>query len=82
MSRDHVHVTAERLDIAHYSSLVSDPAAGAISSFVGTTRNNFASKDVLYLEYEAYVPMALKVLQVKGQQSIILSYALRICWST
>src|SRR5688500_4395534 len=36
------------------------PEAGAISTFSGTTRNNFNGKKVLKLEYEAYVPMAIK----------------------
>ena len=30
----------------------------------GVTRNNFQGKTVLRLEYEAYVPMALKKLDV------------------
>lgn len=57
-------VTGEPLDISRYVGLVSDPGAGAISTFSGVTRNNFQGKTVLRLEYEAYVPMALKKLQV------------------
>merc|ERR1712178_416981 len=34
--------------------------AGAISLFVGTTRDNFEGKTVLRLEYEAYEEMAQK----------------------
>ena len=44
-------------------SLVQDDSAGAISTFVGTTRDHFAGKKVLKLEYEAYLPMALKELR-------------------
>lgn len=61
-----VEVTDQALDIAKYTQLVTDPAAGAISSFIGTTRNNFQGKSVLRLEYEAYVPMAVAKLKVKG----------------
>ncbi|CAJ1345433.1 unnamed protein product, partial [Effrenium voratum] len=39
---------------------VSDPACGAITTFSGTTRDNFEGKEVIRLEYEAYEPMALK----------------------
>lgn len=59
-----VEVTDQPLDIAKYTGLVTDPAAGAISSFIGTTRNNFQGKAVLRLEYEAYVPMAVAKLKV------------------
>jgi len=36
--------------------------AGAIATFVGTTRNNFNGKQVTTLEYEAYEPLAIKEL--------------------
>lgn len=42
---------------------VSDPSCGAISSFVGITRNNFQGKIVAKLSYEGYVPMAKKELR-------------------
>lgn len=45
------------------SKFVTHPSCGAISSFVGITRDNFESKKVLKLSYEAYVPMAEKVLR-------------------
>jgi len=44
-------------------SLVGAAEAGAISVFVGTTRNTFKGKKVLRLEYEAYEPMALKQMR-------------------
>ena len=34
------------------------PGAGATVTFVGTTRDNTAGRRVLFLEYEAYRPMA------------------------
>jgi len=36
---------------------------GAVSSFIGTTRDNFQGKKVVKLSYEGYVPMAIKELQ-------------------
>ena len=41
----------------------SDPSCGAVSSFVGITRNNFNGKLVKKLTYEGYVPMAEKELK-------------------
>jgi molybdopterin synthase catalytic subunit len=40
------------------SAAAGSDAAGAISLFIGTTRDNFEGKRVVTLEYEAYVPMA------------------------
>lgn len=40
----------------------NDKSCGAISSFVGTTRDNFQGKTVTKLSYEGYVPMAEKEL--------------------
>ena len=42
---------------------VNDPSCGAISSFVGITRDNFDGKKVTRLSYEAYKPMAEKELR-------------------
>ena len=42
---------------------LGSPQAGALSSFHGTTRDNFNGKTVTRLEYECYVPMAMKELK-------------------
>eukprot|EP00934_Nitzschia_sp_Nitz4_P008426 Nitzschia sp. Nitz4//scaffold35_size145790//73919//75823//NITZ4_003029-RA/size145790-processed-gene-0.237-mRNA-1//-1//CDS//3329549121//8416//frame0 len=44
-------------------SFVNDPGCGAVSTFVGTTRDNFHGKKVTKLSYEGYVPMAKKELR-------------------
>jgi molybdopterin synthase catalytic subunit/molybdopterin converting factor small subunit len=41
---------------------VRDDEAGAIATFVGTTRARSRGRDVLYLEYEAYEGMAEQVM--------------------
>eukprot|EP00602_Paraphysomonas_sp_CaronLab_P013141 CAMPEP_0185041518 /NCGR_PEP_ID=MMETSP1103-20130426/40912_1 /TAXON_ID=36769 /ORGANISM="Paraphysomonas bandaiensis, Strain Caron Lab Isolate" /LENGTH=118 /DNA_ID=CAMNT_0027581279 /DNA_START=76 /DNA_END=428 /DNA_ORIENTATION=- len=43
--------------------MVQDNSAGAISTFLGTTRNNFEGKEVVSLEYEAYSEMAISELK-------------------
>ncbi|XP_032136991.1 molybdopterin synthase catalytic subunit isoform X3 [Sapajus apella] len=57
-SKDIINFTAEKLSVDEVSQLVISPLCGAISLFVGTTRNNFEGKKVISLEYEAYLPMA------------------------
>ena len=42
---------------------VSDGSCGAVSTFTGTTRDNFQGKQVTQLSYEGYVPMAEKELR-------------------
>lgn len=46
-----------------YHFVSSDPACGAVSTFVGITRDHFHGKRVLKLSYEGYVPMAVKELK-------------------
>ncbi|XP_005091783.1 molybdopterin synthase catalytic subunit [Aplysia californica] len=57
---DIVDVTEKKLSVDTITELVSDDTCGAVSLFIGTTRNNFDNKEVLRLEYEAYEPMAKK----------------------
>nr|XP_020735998.1 molybdopterin synthase catalytic subunit isoform X1 [Odocoileus virginianus texanus] len=57
-SKDIIKFTPEKLSVDEASQLVISPLCGAISLFVGTTRNNFEGKKVISLEYEAYLPMA------------------------
>lgn len=53
-----IRITNDPLDAALAVSQVESPAAGAVVVFVGVTRNNTAGRKVLFLEYEAYRPMA------------------------
>jgi MoaE-MoaD fusion protein len=47
------------IDVAALERAVANPAAGAIVTFIGTTRQENAGRTVIRLEYEAYEPMAL-----------------------
>ena len=51
-------ITHDELDTGQVVSEVGHPGAGATVTFVGTTRDNTAGRRVLFLEYEAYRPMA------------------------
>lgn len=63
MRMNHVEITESVLDVKHVSDLVTSPSCGAISVFIGTTRDNFNGKKVLRLEYEAYNSMAEKKMK-------------------
>lgn len=45
---------------------VKAPADGAVVAFEGIVRNNFKGRATLYLEYEAYEPMALRKMREIG----------------
>ena len=45
-----VHITSEPIPLGILASAVVCPTAGAIATFIGTTRDNFEGKQVLRLE--------------------------------
>ena len=53
-------LTEDPIDVASVIDDVADEASGAITTFVGTTRNTSRGRAVRYLEYEAYAGMAEK----------------------
>lgn len=72
MSRKNVHVglSEAELDVAAIIKLVKSPAAGAIVTFTGTTRNTFNGKEVLHLDYEAHDALATKSLETICTQAV------------
>ncbi|KAM4753415.1 molybdopterin synthase catalytic subunit isoform 3-T11 [Cyanocitta cristata] len=56
--KDFIKLKSEKLSVDEVSELVVSPYCGAVSLFIGTTRNNFEGKKVIHLEYEAYTSMA------------------------
>ena len=57
-----VHVGEDPIDLSRVVASVSNDAAGAVATFIGTTRDSFHGRRVVRLEYEGYVPMAEKEL--------------------
>jgi MoaE-MoaD fusion protein len=51
-------LVAGPLDLAAVAAEVADPEAGAIATFVGTTRRTSRGRVVTHLEYDAYPEMA------------------------
>jgi len=53
-------VTSAALDVSAVSAIVSSADCGAVATFVGLVRNENGGRRVLWLEYEAYEPLAVK----------------------
>jgi molybdopterin synthase catalytic subunit len=53
-------VTSDPLDVEAVSAIVSSADCGAVATFVGLVRNEHGGRQVLWLEYEAYEPLAVK----------------------
>ncbi|XP_023022503.2 molybdenum cofactor synthesis 2B [Leptinotarsa decemlineata] len=60
---NHLKLTKEKLSSDSIIDLVKCNTCGAISLFIGTTRDNSEGKNVITLEYEAYESMALKAME-------------------
>lgn len=60
---DASRIVRNAIDTAALAQLVSGPANGAVVTFVGQVRNHSRGRRVAYLEYDAYVPMAEKLLK-------------------
>ncbi len=58
-----IQLISDTIDEAALVEAVRTPVAGAIATFAGAVRDNNKGRAVLYLEYEAYDPMAHKVLE-------------------
>ena len=65
-----ISVSESMPSLEECTNFVNDPTCGAISTFVGITRDNFQGKRVLKLSYEGYVPMAEKQLRILCMDAI------------
>src|SRR5574342_916080 len=58
-----VAVTSEPLDSDALASLVDAKGDGAVVTFAGLVRDHNLGRQVQFLEYEAYEPLAIRALQ-------------------
>ena len=56
-------ITAAPLDAAAVAAAVARAGDGAVATFVGLVRRENAGREVLWLDYEAYAPLALKAFE-------------------
>jgi molybdopterin synthase catalytic subunit len=63
-----IEVVREKIDVNRVLRSVRDDAAGGTAVFIGTTRNHSKGKKVLAIEYEAYPPMAEKMMNTIARE--------------
>jgi molybdopterin synthase catalytic subunit len=64
-------ITQDPIDLRELTDFVADPGAGAITTFVGTTRNTNDGRRVIRLEYECYPGMAEKEMQKIAAEALV-----------
>jgi molybdopterin synthase catalytic subunit len=64
-----IRVTEAVLEPAEAIEAVRRDEAGAVNVFLGVVRNTNKGRSVDYLEYEAYAPMAEKVMQEIAEEA-------------
>ena len=57
-----IRLTREPIDYHALTESVRDPHCGAVTLFLGTVRDLTGEQVTVYLDYEAYIPMAEKKL--------------------
>lgn len=68
MTEKMFEIVEEPIDVNRVISKVIHSEAGAITTFLGIVREWTHGKRTLYLEYQAYVPMAEKMLAEIGKE--------------
>ena len=63
-------ITCEKIDPHQIVSAMERPEDGAIVIFDGIVRNNSRGRKTLYLDYEAYEPMALKQMEDLAEEAL------------
>ena len=62
-------ITDDPLDAAAISGLVATAGDGAVATFVGLVRDHNVGRRVLWLDYEAYAPLAMKAFEQIANES-------------
>ena len=69
MSDQRFRVTTDPLDANAVAKIVASADCGAIATFVGIVRDEHGGRRVLWLEYEAYEPLALKAFSLIDEEA-------------
>ena len=64
-----IRITRSPIRVETLVRAARDPAAGAITVFLGTTRNENAGRRVTRLEYEAFASMAVREMRALARQA-------------
>jgi MoaE-MoaD fusion protein len=69
MDENCYRITRERITALDLARSLQAPEDGAVVSFEGVVRNHSAGRKTLYLEYEAYTPMAIRKMEEIGAEA-------------
>ena len=61
-------LTDKPIELNELLAIVGDPGAGAVATFIGTTRDNNEGRSILSLDYEAYPGMAEQEMARLGEE--------------
>lgn len=67
----HVELSHQPLEVASAFAWLNDREGGGKVVFTGHVREDLATKKVLFLDFEAYEPMALKEMHKLAQHALI-----------
>jgi molybdopterin synthase catalytic subunit len=62
-------ISAEPLEVAVITGMVTTPQCGAVATFVGIVRDHNAGRKVLWIDYEAYAPLARTTFEKIGREA-------------
>lgn len=62
-------ITGEKISASDLAKSLQAPADGAVVTFEGVVRNHSSGRKTLYLEYEAYTPMAIRKMEEIGTEA-------------
>ncbi len=63
-------IVREKIEPAQVVARTKRPADGAVATFEGIVRDHSRNRPTLFLDYEAYEPMALKEMESLAQQAL------------
>jgi len=66
---DFYRITREPIPTHELARLLKAPEDGAVAVFEGIVRNHSRGRETLYLEYEAYEPMAVRKMEEVGHEA-------------
>jgi MoaE-MoaD fusion protein len=69
MDENCYRITREKITTLDLARSLQAPEDGAVVSFEGVVRNHSAGRKTLYLEYEAYTPMAVRKMEEIGAEA-------------
>jgi molybdopterin converting factor subunit 1 len=70
LQSEHAAIVREPIDVAFLSERLRRPADGAVLVFEGVVRDHSRGRPTLFLDYEAYEPMALSQMEALAQEAL------------